>query len=228
MIPQMRTAGVAGMVAGVLLVLETTSFLLSGWSPEKFSDPARAIELLREGGAQLRVAAMFGFAGLLATTFLVAGLASALRNQTPSLAVGTLYFGLIGIAGHSLVPLGLWVGVPAFLTLASRNTVLAQSAWAAFGPTSDTAHGVGTLFMGASMVLAGSAIIASRGARSLLGWVAVAAGALTLATLLTVGTSLAAFGGVLFMPALALTVVFRFWAGLSLWRRAESPESESR
>jgi hypothetical protein len=218
--PGMRMAGLAGMMAGVLLGLETGAVLLSGWSPEKFDDPALALELLHQGGMHLRAAAVFGFAGLLTTTFLVAGLATALHDRAPALATGTLYLGLIGIAGYSLVPLSLWVGIPTFLTLASQNPALAQSGWAAFAAVSDGAQGIGMLFMGCSMLLAGMAVVAKRTLSRAFAWMAITAGALTLATLLTVGTPLAAFGGALFTPALVCTVLFRFWAGVVLWNSA--------
>jgi hypothetical protein len=90
--------------------------------------------------------------------------------------------------------------------------------WTAFRLTSDAAHGIGTLFLGSSMALAGATLLMQWGLRSALGWIAIVAGALTLATLLTAGTSFAALGGALFVPALALTVVFRFGAGVFLWR----------
>jgi hypothetical protein len=206
-----------------LLVLESSSFLLSGWSPAKFADPAQTIELLRLGGGMLRAAAVFGFAGLIVTTYLIAGLAAELAPAAPGRASGVLYLGLIGIAGHSLVPLGLWLGVPAFVGLAARDLATARSGWAAFGRVSDTAHGVGSLFMGAATVLAGSALVGRASQSRILGWIAVGAGLLTLASLLSVGTPAAALGGVLFLPALVFTVVFRLWAGAMLWRLATRP-----
>lgn len=217
--PGMRVAGIAGMIAGVLLVFETSGFLLSGWSAAKFADPVQAIELLRQGGVALRWAALFGFAGLGVTTYFIVGLAAALHDPAPALATGVLYFGLIGIAGHSLVPLGLWIGTPAFLTMAAQNLSLAQSGWAAFGPVSDTAHGVSNLFLGCSMLFAGIAMVKTRMLSSILGWIGIATGALTLATLALVGTPISSVGAMLLMPALVLTVLFRFWAGLTLWRK---------
>jgi len=200
-----RVAGAAGIAAAILLMRETSSFLLSGWSPARFADPVQALELLRQGGVQLRVAALFGVVGL------VAGLARALSEQAPSLATGTLDFGVIGVAGHSLVPLGLWIGIPAFLTLAIQNASVAESGWAPFAQVSNAAHGVGNFFGGLFILFAGVATMTSPVLSKAVGWIGLIAGLLTLTTLLTVGTLFGAVGGALFMPALALTVLFRFW-----------------
>jgi hypothetical protein len=213
------------MVAGILLILETGGFLMSGWTAEKFSSPEQAIQLLHTGGDALRAAAVFGFLGLATTTILLAGLASTLHRSAPAAAAAALYLGLIGIAGHSLVPLGLWIGVPTFTAMATHNLALAQSSWAAFQAVSDAAHGIGSLFNGCSMLFAGLAMLHAADWPKLLASVSIGAGVLTLATLLCVGTSIAGAGGMLFMPALALTVACRFWSGLQL-RLAPRPDSE--
>src|SRR5690606_37004483 len=134
-----KHAGISGMLAGVALAAEFTFFMSSGWSPEKFSDPASAIELLESGGNHLAVAAAFGLAGLALTTMFIAGLAARFARTAPTLASATLFFGLIGIAGHSLVPMSLWIGVPAFLSLSSAT---AMDAWTAFRIVLDGAHGI--------------------------------------------------------------------------------------
>jgi hypothetical protein len=220
--PGGRVAGAAGMIAGVLLVFETSCFLLSGWSPAAFADPAQAIALLRQGGNMLRAAAVFGFVGLVATTYLIAGLAFALHGTAPGRATRVLYFGLVGVAGHSLVPLGLWTGIPAFLDFASKYPVVAGRGWVTFAAVSDAAHGIGSLFMGAAMLLAGWAMAAGRDVSPAAGWVGVAAGVLTVASLIVIGTPGEGVGVLLFLPTLALTVAFRFWTGAALWRNARA------
>jgi len=218
--PGARVSGIAGMAAGILLIFETSFFLLSGWSPPRFADPSLAMDLIRQGGDDLRAAAVFGFVGLIATVLLLAGLAEALQVNARACAAGQLYLGLVGVAGHSLVPLTLWIGVPAFRDLAAKSPSLAQSGWAGFAPISNGAHGVSSLFLGCSMVLAGAGLAQGRGWSRWAGGLGVAAGGLTLATLLTAGTPLEAAAGALFMPSLALTVLFRFLAGVALWRGA--------
>lgn len=218
--PGMRTAGAAGIVAAGLLVAETSSFLVSGWSPARFADPGQAMGLIQEGGGALRLAALFGFAGLVATVYLLAGLASALAEESPGAATGLLYLGLVGVAGHSLVPLTLWIGVPAFLQLKAQNVALAKSGWAAFAPISNGAHGIGALFMGCAMLLAGGALVRKPGWMRAAGAAGLAAGLLTIATLLVVGTPLETSAGLIFLPSLGLTVLFRISSGIALWRLA--------
>jgi hypothetical protein len=70
------------------------------------------------------------------------------------------------------------------------------------------------------MLFAGIAMVKTRMLSSVLGWTGIAAGALTLATLALVGTPISSLGVMLLMPALALTVLFRFWAGLTLLRKS--------
>jgi hypothetical protein len=218
--PTRQFAGVAGVASAVLLVCETSSFLLSGWSPQRFTDPAQALALLEHGGTALRSAAVFGFVGLAATTFLIAGLAAVLHERAPNLATGTLYFGLIGIAGHSLVPLGLWSGIPAFLTMAGQRVDTAEHAWFAFAQVSDAAHGIGNLFGGLAMLTAGAAAMVRPRWSTVVGLLGWTAGALTLLTLLTIGTPFVTVGGAFFMPALALTVLFRLVSGLVLLKQS--------
>lgn len=206
---KLRLGGFAGIVAGPLLVLETASFLRSGWNPIRFADPTQAMQLLRDGGADLRMASVFGFCGLVATLCLFIGLADWLRQRSPASGDAVLYLGLVGIAGHSLVPLGLWIGIPMYLSLASHSMTLAQSSWPAFAATSNAAEGVGSLFMGLAMLLTGVAGLWQRSFSPLLGWIAIIAGTLTLITLLASGTPL-------FFPSLIATVLFRFIAGVEL------------
>jgi hypothetical protein len=221
---RLRFGGLAGIIAGPLLVLETTYFLLSGWNPVRFSDPNQALQLLREGGADLRIAAVFGFAGLVATACLLIGVAHRLRRDASAFADAVLYLGLIGIAGHSLVPLGLWIGIPMFLSLQAQSIGLAQSSWGAFAATSNAAEGIGSLFMGLCMLLAGITGLWQRSFSMIFSWIAIIAGTLTLITLLTIGTPLYGFASSLFFPSLVATVFFRFIAGIELWNQSKSPE----
>lgn len=216
--PLMRTAGVAGVIAAGLLIAETSAFLLSGWTPVRFADPIQAMGLIQVGGDTLRASAVFGFAGLVATVWLLAGLATLLSKDSPATASAQLYLGLVGVAGHSLVPLTLWVGIPAFVELKARNLTLAQAGWAAFAPISNGAHGIGTLFMGCSMVLAAAGLAKQPGWTRAAGAAGLAAGLLSLATLLAIGSRFEAAAGALFLPSLGLTVLFRFLSGVALWR----------
>jgi hypothetical protein len=214
--PRFKHAGIAGMLAGIALAVEFTFFMTSGWSPEKFAAPEAALNLLENGGNHLLIAAGFGFIGLALTAIFIAGLASRLAEDAPTLASATLYFGLIGIAGHSLVPFGLWIGIPALLAM---NVEIAVTGWTAFRLVLDSAHGIGGFFMGLSMFATGIAVIQGGMLPRLLGWVALFAGASTLLTLLAAH---AAVAGMAFLPALILTMLFRVAAGNALRKSRET------
>jgi hypothetical protein len=192
--------------------------MTSGWTPETFGDPDAALAFLRDGGTHLRAAVFAGAINLVFTILLVAGLAAALRATAPTEAVATLHFGLIGIAGHGLVPLGLWLGVPTFLELATRYPQAAAGAWGGFAVFLGAAGGLGYLFMGLSMAAAGWAIASERVLPSFLGWIGLVAGGATAATVLAADTPLDPLATTAFMPALLLTIAFRIWAGYELWR----------
>lgn len=221
MAPRLRIAGIAGIASGILLVGELTLFMASGWTPEVFADPVAALSFLDASGVQLRWAVALGGLNLVALAIFFAGLAEQLHARTPTRASATLYLGLIGIAGHALVPLALWVGIPAFLELRTLDSAAAHASWGGFNILLDGAQAVGGLFLGLAMTAAGWAM-ASRGALSKgAGWVGLGAGAATLLGLVTSGTALSGVEMAAFMPSLLLSIVFRIWAGVSLSRSVE-------
>jgi len=226
--PNPKVAGWCGIFAGVGLAVESILWVASGWNPTTFADPAAAMQFLSEGGTTLRWAVAAGFVNLVLLVLLVAGLAARLRALTPTLATATLWFGIIGISTHLLVPLSHWYGVPAFLDAAARDPQAARNAWTAFNIVGhEAAGGAGSLFMGLSMLTAGWAMIAHRSMSVLLGWLGVVTGAATVLTLFAPDTVLSGLAGVLFMPALLLAVVFRIWAGIALTTSDPNPQWSS-
>lgn len=216
-----NVTGACGVLAGLLLAGELSAFLLSGWSAAKFADPRAAIEVIRDGGDHLRLAAFLGFAGLAATLLLTAGLAERLRRNSPTASAAFLLFSLVGIAGHALVPLALWVGVPAFTALGASSPAAAHGSWTAFNLMLAAAQQVGSLFVGLASISASAALFAAR--HRLLGWTAAAAGAATLVTVTAPGVGLARLATAAFLPALAFTIGFRIAAGTMLWRGRPVP-----
>jgi Domain of unknown function (DUF4386) len=217
--PSTKVTGWSGILAGIGLAVEAALWTASGWQPETFADPAAALTFLTEGGTTLRWAVLSGFINLVFFVLFVAGLAARLQAGTPSLASATLWFGMIGITLHLLVPLAHWYGVPAFLEAADSDLQAAESAWLAFVAVGhDAAGGAGKLFMGLSMVTAGWAMVAHRVLPVLLGWLALVTGTATVLTLFAPDTPLSTLAGALFLPALALAIIFRVWAGIALIR----------
>ncbi len=62
--PLNKYAGIAGVLAGVALLLEFAFFISSGFTPDKVGDPAQAIALVQSEETLLRIATFFGFIGL--------------------------------------------------------------------------------------------------------------------------------------------------------------------
>ncbi len=216
-------AGWSGILAGIGLLIEGVLWGASGWTPASFADPAAAMAFLTESGTILRWAVLSGFVNLIFLIVFIAGLAARLQSKTPTLATTTLWFGMIGITLHLLVPLAHWYGVPAFLEAFARNPAAAESAWTAFIVVGhEAAGGAGSLFMGLSMLTAGWAIVAERAMPFLLGWLGLLTGLATVLTLFAPDTPLSALAGAMFMPSLLLAIIFRIWAGIALTRPATS------
>ncbi|MFI5898375.1 hypothetical protein ACIA5D_50720 [Actinoplanes sp. NPDC051513] len=216
--PSRRGAGIAGVLAGAGLAVETAGWSASGWTPQTFTDPATALQFLRDSGGILRVAVFVGAVNLVFTVVLLAGLAGWLRAAAPTRAATTLYCGVVGVAGHALVPLGLWLGAPAFTALAGRDAATAEGAWAGFNAVLAAAGAAGALFLGVAMLAAGSAALTSSAMPTPLGWVAALAGAASILTALAATTPLDSLASAAYLPSLGLAIVFRTWAGIHLWR----------
>lgn len=223
MFPTPRIAGIAGIVAGIGLAIEFALFMTSGWTPAAFADPAAAMAFMQTSGAQLRTAVFAGFLNLAFATIFIAGLAGRLYVASPSRASATLYFGLLGIAAHGLVPVSLWLGIPMLLGTATQSPQAAANAWGGFALFLSGAGGLGYFFAGLSQLAAGWAIVSTKSMPAVLGWVGVVAGLASATTMAAAQTPLAALARAAFLPALLLAIVFRIWAGYALWKSERQP-----
>ena len=158
---ELRRAAVwAGVLSGVGLTLEAAFFMASGWSAEAFATFEGAVGVLRDGGSALRLAVVFGVFNLAFLAIFFAGLARHLEQRSATLGAVVLYLGMIGIAIHAIVPIGLYQAVPAFQGMAAGPE--AEASWRAFRMVLDVAQGAGGLFMGLAMVATGIAALAYR------------------------------------------------------------------
>jgi Domain of unknown function (DUF4386) len=226
MTPSPRIAGLSGILAGVGLAVEGTLWATSGWTVETFRDSATALAFLQDNGTHLRAAVFAGAANLVFATVFIVRLAARLGPTAPTRAAATLSFGIIAIAAHSLVPLGLWLGVPSFVDLAASDPDAAAAAWSGYAAFQAGAGAVGALFLGLSTLAAGWAIISHPGLPALLGGLGVLAGAASAVTVLASETPLAVLAAGAYLPSLTLLIVFRSWAGVELWKGGKRPASE--
>jgi hypothetical protein len=214
-----RSVGIAGVLAGIALTGEFTLFMVSGFTPQTFSDAAQALPFLQDHGAYLRAAAVFGAVGVALTTLFLVGLAARLQARSPMRSAATLYLGLLGNVGDGLVAFSFWFGIPVFVALAARDEAAAANSWGAFIALTNGFGGLGNFLLGLSLLAAGWAILVRRALPAGLGWISVIAGIATVIRVFAVNTPLDALAGAAFFLSLLLTIVFRLWAGIALWRQ---------
>lgn len=215
--PPTRPAGIAGILAALALAGEFLFFSLSGFQQASFSDPASAIAFLQDHGGLVRVAVLFGAAGVALTLLFLTGLADRLRSRAPLLSAATLYFGIIGNIGDGLVALSFWIGIPIFVSLAGHESAAAQSAWPAFTALTSGYQGFGNLFAGLSLLATGWAAVSRRVLPRVLGAIALVAGVSAMASVLIASAQVG------FVLAILLVIVFRVWAGIELYRGERTP-----
>ncbi len=210
MIPRMKTAGTAGVVAGIALAIGFVLFLTSGMTPAILGDPAQALDRFGKSGAYLRlISALFVIAVAFAVVF-ITGFAARLRERTPTRAAATLYFGILGLAGHGLGALIFLTAIPAVVAYAAKDQVAASHAWVALYALDGATDGLGTLFAGLAFLMAGWAIVATKVLSTALGWVAIIAGVIGVITVLAPQSE------VLFFASFVLPIVVLVWAGSAL------------
>jgi hypothetical protein len=201
------------------LAAEAALWMATGWSPSTFGDPDTALAFFRDQGGVLRWAVLTGFLNLVFATVFLGGLASHLRTRTPALAAATLWFGLLGVGTHVLVPLAYWYGVPAFL---AAEPPAALASWTAYGTLVAAAGGAGSLFLGLSMAAAGWAVVTRGALPVVLGWIGIVAGIASALGVFAPDTPLTAVAGLLYLPSLLLAIVFRLWGGIALLRTSRT------
>src|SRR5579875_368434 len=222
--PQLKHAGIAGILTGLGLVMEFTFFVLGGYSADTFGNAVAAVASLQQhGDLFLRVAGIFGAGGAFISVIYVADLASKLRSKSPTRAVATLYFGVLGAVGHALVALSLYVGLPLLLTLAAQDSAATAQTWRAFQLVLSGFQAVGNTFLGSMLLVAGWAILSRKALPLGLGIVGILAGVATLLVILTGGTPLAILGYIAYIPTFVLAITFDVWAGVALLRSKGEP-----
>jgi hypothetical protein len=236
--PRLKHAGIAGVLTGLGLALEFTFFPLGGYSPQNFGSAAAALAFLRhQGDLFLRLAVVFGLAGALVRIVYVAGLAAVLREKTPTQAVATLYFGVLGSLGHGLVALTFYIGFPQLVALAAQDHGAAEQTWNAFALMTSGYQALGNALLGFMLVGTGWAIISRKALPVAIGWLGLLAGVVTLVEVFTSGTPLAVLGFLAYLPTFILVIAFDLWVGVTLWKSkrdlrttsipdAQTPEEE--
>ena len=206
-----RNGGTAGLITAVLLAVLFVLFIASGLDPQTMSNPAKALPLI---GQKRAVFVAIGLLGALAGGFgfvFTVGLFARLREKAPTRAAALLGLGLVGLTGHSLGALLLWRGGRFLAGVSAADDVGAHHGWIALMATFRALDGLGNAFTGASVLLAGWAVLATAELTAPLGWVAVAAGVVMLLQLVSAAP-------ILMLAGFILTIVWLAWAGSQLRR----------
>ncbi len=209
-----HNGGTAGLIAAVCLALLFILFASSGLDMQAAQDPVKALPVL---GQKAGLFAATGVLGLLASGFgllFVFGLWARLRERTPTRAVATLGLAFVGLTSHALGAALLWQGGAMLAALSAKDQTAAAHAWTALAAVNQGLMATGNAFTGASVLVAGSAIVATGVMNSTLGWVAIAAGIIEL---LQVFSSQMALMGLGFV----LVIIWLAWGGAQL-RRAQA------
>ncbi len=212
MVPRQDTAGLSGIIAGIALAVATVIFFTMGATADTFRDPGKALPFLTQNLARIRVLALLFMLTIGFAVPFVAGVAAALRERTPTRATAALYFGLLGLAGHGIGTLLFWSAVPAMTAYAATDQVAASHAWVALNALGGTVDGVGNLFSGLFILLAGWAAVASGAFSGALGWYGVVAGILVVLAVLAPSVE------ILYLGSFVLPVIWLVWAGSALRR----------
>lgn len=209
--PIERNGGTAGFVAAALLALFIVlGFYMPGIGAT-FGSPLDVLSFVTANRWVWRVSSILGIltAGF-AVPFTI-GVWHRLREPAPTRAAVALALGLIGLAGYALSGLLIWKGGIAMASYAAKDTATAATAWLALRYVARGATDLGNAFVGAALVIAGWAIVATGALRRTIGWLGALSGLLTLVTIFPLSGVLDLAGGI-------LTVVWLGWVGNELRR----------
>lgn len=210
MVPRIQTAGTTGIVAGVALAIGFILFMTSGLSMQAFADPAQGLKFATDSAGRLRLMTAFFLIAIAFAAVFLAGLAAKLRDKTPTRATATLYFGLLGLAGHALGALIFWAGIPAVVARAATDQVAASHAYVALVAMDNAADGLGTLFVALATLMAGWAAVTSKVFSAALGWYGVVVGVAGVLALLMTGNE------ILGLATFVLPIIWLVWTGTAL------------
>lgn len=210
MYPRQQTAGTMGILGGIAVIILFALFFALGTTPEILGDPAKALPLISQKAGLMRALGIVGAATVALPLIFVAGLAAKLREKAPTRAIATLYFGVIGFAGYSIVTMMYWVTAPAVAAYAAKDQVAASHAWVAINALLPIGDNIGSLFLGLSTLVAGWAIVGTGALSSALGWFGVLAGILGILFVFLPGAQ-----WVLLASGLTF-IIWLLWAGNAL------------
>lgn len=216
MVPNIKHSGIAGVLAGFFLIGELSFFMASGFDSEIFNAPSNAAQFLSEGQIFIRIAVLFGIFNALVRIIFIAGLASEIKTYSPTGASGMLHFGVLGSLGNGLVAISFYIGLPFLENLAIQSHEMFMNTWGAFVAITLGFQGLGSVLSGAFFLISGWGIIRYKPFNSVIGWIGLMAGILSLFVVFASQTSLGFIAKMIFIPMLILSIIFYLSCGNAL------------
>lgn len=211
--PVQRNGGTAGFIAAVCLALLFVLFVSSGLDMQTAQDPAKALPLLaRKAGVFTGIGVFGALAAGFGLVFSI-GLFARLRDRAPTRAAASLGLAFVGLTGHAIGSSLLWQGGRFLVAVSAKDPTGANHAWIAAGAVAQGLNGLGDAFTGASILVAGWAIVATGAMNASLGWIAVVAGAVQILQLFSAAQALMGIG-------FLLAIIWLAWGGSQLRRPA--------
>jgi hypothetical protein len=208
-----HNGGTAGIITAVCLALLFVLFVSSGLDPQTAQDPAKAIPLLtQKAGVFAAIGVLGALAGGFGLVFTI-GLFARLRDRAPTRAAALLGLAFVGLTAHVIGSSLLWQGGQFLVTVAAKDQVGASHAWIAVSAVAQGLNGLGNAFTGASILVAGWAIVETGAMNTTLGWIAVLGGVVQILQFFSAQQALMGIG-------FLLTIIWLAWGGSQLRRSA--------
>ena len=212
-----RSAGVAGVAAAVCLAGLLAVLMVTRLDPQRALYPPEAMRMIYNAP---KVWGAIGIVGAVIpglTMVFALGLFSRLRGEAPTQASVMLCFAVVGLGAFALSSLMLWQGGSQLAEHYSlRSETGARYAWLALHAVNGGLNAFGYAFAGASLLVAGWALIATGLLNPVVGWAAVAAGILNIVSLFAPNSF------PVFQANIVGSIIWLAWAGIEL----RKPEQE--
>lgn len=205
-----QNGGTSGIIAAVFVAISFILMLSLGQEVMDPSDPAKAMAAVTQRWSTWMAAVLLGLLAVGFSVVFVTGLAGRLHGAAPTRSRAVLYLGLIGLAGFGIGSALYWLGSAQIVSYAAKDQAAATQAWLALSAVSNAVESAGFLFVGASLVVAGWAIIGTGAMGAGIGWLAVVTGVVSIASRFAPTSPLLFFGWFVLMIATLA------WAGFAL------------
>jgi len=206
-----HNGGTAGIITAICLALLFLLFVSSGLDPQTAQDPAKALPIIAQKPGLF---AVIGVLGALAAGFglvFTIGLFARLRDRAPTRAAAALGLAFVGLTAHALGAALLSQGGQFLVTVSTKDQTAAGHAWIAMTAVVQGLNALGAAFTGASILIAGWAVVGTGAMTAALGWIAVLAGVTQILQYFTAAQALMGLG-------FLLAIVWLVWAGSELRR----------